>query len=84
LRVLLANGIHVPILARNKVLDRIQPAAVDVATKWLNELADKQIEGLDVPDNEQGEITLEHYLDLAFPSRIAGQSFKVLPIAIYI
>jgi len=72
----------VPVLARNKLLDRIQPKAVDFATNALRELAKQRIEDPDNPAN-QGQV-IEDFLDLHFPSRIDGTSFKVIPIAIYI
>jgi hypothetical protein len=69
----------VPILARNKVLDRIQPKAVDFLAENMRKVAKERI------DSNIAEIqTMEQYLDLNFPSRIAGISFNVIPIAIYI
>jgi len=69
----------VPILARNKVLDRIQPKAVDFLTENLRKAAKEKI------NSNIAEIrTLEQYLDMNFPSRIPGISFNVIPIAIYI
>lgn len=72
----------VPVLARNKLLDRIQPQALDFATNALRDLARGKI---DDPSNPTayGQV-VEDYLDLDFPSRIDGLSFKVIPIAIYI
>lgn len=72
----------VPVLARNKVLDRIQPEAVDWVATQLQNVATQQIEDLDAPEGL--ERTVEQYLDLDFPSRIKGTSFKVIPIAIYL
>ena len=69
------------VLERNKVLDRIQPEAVDWVTTELRNLAKQRIEDL---DSSQVERTIEQYIDLDFPSRIEGLSFKVVPIAIYI
>jgi hypothetical protein len=71
----------VPVLARNKVLDRIQPEAVDFVTNQLKSLAKQRIEDA---NNPVGEERIEKYLDLNFPSRIDGVSFNVIPIAIYI
>ncbi|MEV0153408.1 hypothetical protein AB0H57_06645 [Micromonospora sp. NPDC050686] len=70
---------NVPILARNKVLDRIQPQAVDLLTDQLRKLASEKME-----DNSGLDARVEEYLDLDFPSRIDGLSFKVVPVAIYI
>ena len=70
----------VPVLARNKLLDRIQPAAVDLASKELEKLAGQQVETMD----SSGSQRLEDYLDLNFPSRIEGLSLNVLPIALYL
>ncbi len=72
---------NVPVLGRNKILDRIQPEAVDFATKQLRDLAEQRIEDADNPLSEE---KIEKYLDLGFPSRIDGMSFKVIPVAIYI
>jgi hypothetical protein len=69
-------------LARNKVLDRIQPQAVDLATEAIRALAKQQIESMDA--NAPSNATIENYVNLDFPSRIKGKSFKVIPIAIYI
>lgn len=70
----------VPILARNKVLDRIQPEAVDLLTDQIRKAAKERIDSSNI-----GEIrTMEQYLDMNFPSRIDGTSFKVIPIAIYV
>lgn len=69
----------VPILARNKVLDRIQPKAVDFFSERIKKAAKETI------NSSITEIrTMEQYLDLDFPSRIAGISFNVIPIAIYL
>ncbi len=70
----------VPILARNKVLDRVQPEAVDLLADQIRAAAKKKVDSSNI-----GEIrTLENYLDMNFPSRIDGTSFKVIPIAIYL
>ena len=73
----------VPVLARNKVLDRIQPEAVNLATEEIRKLARRRIEDSSTPSGEEMR-TLEQYLDMNFPSRVDGISFKVIPIAIYI
>lgn len=80
----------VPILSRNKVLDRIQPAALDYAMQWLQDLAKQRIETSEaVPFGNDQTVqqvagTLDEYLDLSFPSRIDGDSFKVIPMAIFL
>jgi hypothetical protein len=71
----------VPILSRNKVLDRIKPAALDLAMEGLQGLAKQRIEDTKNPSSNR---RMDDYLDLSFPSRIAGRSFKVLPVAIFI
>jgi hypothetical protein len=71
----------VPVLARNKVLDRIKPEAVDWVTAELQNLARQRVEDLNSSATEQ---TIDDYFDLTFPSRIDGTSFNVVPIAIYI
>jgi hypothetical protein len=74
---------NVPILSRNKVLDRIQPGAVDLALAQLRSAAASPLEGGN-SFLSKADSTLEDLIDLDFPSRIAGESFKVIPIAIYV
>lgn len=68
----------VPVLARNKLLDRIQPQAVDWITEQLRGLAKQKVE------RDSAMETIENYVNLDFTSRIEGTSFKIIPIAIYI
>jgi hypothetical protein len=69
----------VPILERNKVLDRIKPEGIDELFAELRKAADKQVVKLpgDEPD------AYDDIFDLAFASRIAGPPFKVVPIAVF-
>lgn len=69
----------VPILERNKVLDRIKPEGIDELFAELRKAADKQVDRL--PGDEPG--AYGDILDLAFASRVAGSSFKVVPIAVF-
>lgn len=71
-----------PILSRNKLLDRLSPELVDSVFKRVRESATEQAFKLEQSDGEEDEI--ENAFDLALPSRIAGPSFKVIPIAIYV
>jgi hypothetical protein len=72
----------VPIFSRNKVLDRIQPEAVDLIVQQLRALASSPIEGGAAFFGN--EATFDDMIDLNFSSRIDGGSFKLLPIAIYV
>ena len=65
----------------SEVLRTNAPKVVDWVTTELRNLAKQRIEDL---DSSQVERTIEQYIDLDFPSRIEGLSFKVVPIAIYI
>lgn len=69
----------VPILERNKVLDRIKPEGIDELFAELRKVADKQTDRL--PGDESG--AYDDILDLAFASRVTGPSFKVVPVAIF-
>ena len=71
----------VPVLARNKVLDRIQPKAVDFAAQAMTGVAAQRVEDLDESNDER---TYNEYLDLNFPSRIEGLSLKIFPVAVYL
>lgn len=73
----------VPVLARNKLLDRVQPEAVDWVAEQLRELAKQKIDS-DPERSEEALLTIEEYINLNFESRIEGISFKVVPVAIYI
>lgn len=70
---------NLPILERNKVLDRIKPEGIDDLFAELRKAADKQADKL--PGDESG--TYDDMFDLAFSSRVAGPSFKVVPIAVF-
>jgi hypothetical protein len=69
----------VPILERNKVLDRIKPEGVDELFAELRKAADKQVDKF--PGDESD--AYDDIFDLAFASRVAGPSFKVVPIAVF-
>jgi hypothetical protein len=70
----------VPVLARNKLLNRLDTEFVDEAFRQLRTFTQKgaaQLPG----DNEQA---LEKVLDASLDSRINGPSFNVIPVAIYL
>lgn len=69
----------VPILERNKVLDRIKPASVDYLLGELREAVETRSEALPGDDAD----LYSDMLNAAFHSRIAVKSIKVVPIAIY-
>jgi hypothetical protein len=71
----------VPILGRNKVLDRLRPEMVDDAFKELRGGANKQARKLE--DRLSSEPEIGDIFDTALASRIEGPSFQVVPVAIY-
>jgi len=71
----------VPILARNKLLERISPEVVDSLFGMLKSGLAQQANSLTFDNGE--EFSMEETFDLALPSRIDGLSFKVIPIAVY-
>lgn len=70
----------VPILERNKVLDRIKPEGVDDIFAELRKAADKQTDKLPGKDTD----AYDDILDLAFASRVSGPTFKAVPIAVFV
>lgn len=70
----------VPVLSRNKLLDRIGPDVVDILFGMLHEGAAEQVDKL-----ELGKIELDvtDAFDLRLPSRIDGASFRVIPVAVF-
>ena len=78
----------VPILARNKVLDRINPESVDELVGKMNEsVVDSTQEFFDKAEqsaDKEDEKTEAAQFDFSLDSRVAGPSFNVVPIAIYI
>lgn len=69
-----------PILERNKVLDRIKPEGVDDIFAELRKAADKQTDKLPGKDTD----AYDDIFDLAFASRVSGPTFKVVPIAVFV
>lgn len=78
-KVTAETAMDVPILERNKVLDRIKPEGIDELFAELRKAVDKQVDKL--PGDEPN--AYEDIFDLAFASRVAGPSFKVIPIAVF-
>ena len=70
-----------PVLSRNKVLERLGPELVDSLFKLLRDTANEKTQGFGLGEEE---FTIDEVFDLALPSRIEGPSFKVIPIAIYV
>lgn len=70
----------VPVLSRNKLLDRIGPDVVDAVFGMLHEGVAEQADKLKLGDIE---LDVADALDLALPSRIDGSSFRVIPIAVF-
>jgi hypothetical protein len=80
-----ASAVHydVPILARNELLERIRPEAVDRAFHELCESVTKGAQELERRATT-GPSDMEDVIDLALSSRVSGPSFQAIPIAIYI
>lgn len=84
----------VPVLERNKILDRLNPKLVDhlfgslrdAASKQALQLEERAISSQDDADSadDEEDTALVDPFDLALESRIIGPSFRVIPIAIYI
>jgi hypothetical protein len=79
-KVISSAETDVPILKRNKLLERFQPKAVDAASEFIRSTFDDQA----APFGDNGEtLNIGDLVDLNFASRIDGTSFRVIPIAIY-
>ena len=72
-------AVDVPALARNKLLNRLEPEFVDKALNGFRELTKASAAKV-----EGGETAVEEILDATLESRIVGSSFNVIPIAIYL
>lgn len=70
----------VPVLARNKLLSRLDAEFIDDAFRKLRDVTQKGAVRLS-GDNDQA---LEKVLDVGLESRISGPSFNVIPVAIYL
>lgn len=73
----------VPVLGRNKLLDRLNPELVDQWFQYLVEAAEKSV-SVPPPQNDFDNDLPPASFDLTFPSRIKGPSFRVIPIAVYV
>lgn len=70
-----------PILARNKVLDRLDPDVVDELFTFLRTSVGEQAAKIEATGDDGPDMS--NMLDVALQSRINGSSFKVVPIAVY-
>ncbi|WP_420174866.1 DUF6414 family protein [Luteococcus sp. OSA5] len=77
-KVTAGTAVDRPLLERNKLLDRIQPAAVDALVEEMKQGISKET----AATKADGLPTVIQ--DLGIESRIKGPSFKVMPIAIYV
>lgn len=75
----------VPILERNKILDRLKPEGVDKLFEQLRDSVNDQARNIEHLAGADGEVdsATDDIVDMALASRIEGASFKVIPIAIY-
>lgn len=71
----------VPVLSRNKLLDRIGPDVVDTLFGLMQDGLSAQAEK--VPLTDDVELDMADAFDLNLPSRIDGASFRVIPVAIF-
>lgn len=76
-----------PILARNKVLERMRPEAVDELVRVLNASVQEQTEYFSpqtrADDSGNGTDAPELF-NFTLDSRVAGASVRVIPVAIYL
>ncbi|WP_157984079.1 DUF6414 family protein [Nesterenkonia muleiensis] len=71
-----------PIFARNKLLERMDPGTVDFLVGQINNQVTRGAQGMIGEDEtEGGNAGVKFNMD--FDSRVKGESFKVVPIAIY-
>jgi hypothetical protein len=75
----------VPVLERNKVLERLQPTAVDQIFEALRQSVEPQAQRLSERSSAAGGDfpSGSDLLNVEFASRVPGLSFRVIPIAIY-
>lgn len=84
--------LDVPVLNRNKVLERLKPEFIDELFQMLHSSVSEQARKLErraethteSEDEEEVLPSVEEPFDLKFDSRIRGASFKVIPVAIYV
>ncbi|MEE2051040.1 DUF6414 family protein [Nocardiopsis tropica] len=67
----------VPILARNKLLNRVHPEVID---SFFDEL---KVKASDSNKSKLAEDFVNDAVDVALDSRISGDSFRVIPIAVF-
>lgn len=85
-----------PVLERNKILDRLNPELVDEATQFLNEQM-RSASSRTMPDFRKNpkdaggtgdsvarKVSDRPMVDATLDSRIAGPCVKIIPIAVYI
>jgi hypothetical protein len=76
----------VPVLERNKLLERLQPTAVDQIFEALRKSVEPQAQRLSERSSAAGGAEFpsgSDLVDVEFASRVPGHSFRVIPIAIY-
>lgn len=87
-KVVSTVGADVPVLQRNKLLDRINPDFLSGLFENLdsgvnNEGRAQRLTGVANDDADVDAEGLSYYVDMQFSATVAGESFAVLPIAIY-
>jgi hypothetical protein len=80
-KVTSTTSTDVPMLERNKILERLKPEGVDTLFRQLRHSVEGQARKLDA-HGDDGDLP-DDFFDVAFSSRVWGPSFKVIPIAIY-
>ncbi|MCX7444887.1 hypothetical protein OS125_06460 [Corynebacterium sp. P7003] len=81
-----------PVLERNKILDKIEPRLVDKIINSANEILSSQVSDIEEivsrdAYEEKGKSNTERIQpikSIGIQSRVHGESFKVVPISIYI
>jgi hypothetical protein len=73
-----------PVLERNKLLDKLDPIAVDEMFASVNTNLDKGTSAMEDQFKVEGQVrSHDNPLNLRLESRVPGPSFKVIPIAIF-
>jgi len=74
-----------PVFDRNKLLDRLNPDAVDIIFDEFRDVVSHQVLQFEGRLAKTTKLkTASDVMNLALASRIKGPSFKVIPIAIYV
>jgi hypothetical protein len=70
---------HMPVFERNKMLNQVDPTAVDAMLGQMKEALETQTGNLPV-----GQEQIEQLMNVKLDSRVPGKAFRVVPVAIYV